>query len=296
MDRTAVLVLGLVAGFLVGASFTRSAVPMPSNGPIIPAVALPTSPGRPALPTAPRQTAIDPRVVRRVAQTGVVRVGVFGDSFGVGLWDALYRLLPADQGFQILKFSKEATGFTRYRIDNLEHRARAQLAADPVDIAVVSIGVNDATDMWEGKLYRFMDEGWQRVVGDRVDRFVEATESTGARVFWIGLPAMRDPALDAKVRVLNTFFAARMARLGVTFIDTRPQSVDRQGSYAPYLPDPRSGRPMLVRTGDGIHMIGVGYQRILRDAVVQIRLQAARARAAAHRATPVGHIAAGGAR
>lgn len=292
-DRTGVLVVGLAAGFAVGLSFAPAPAPV-----AVPPVGSADAGGAPTAVTAPAEAptaappvaaaqGLDPRVVARVARTGKIHVGVFGDSFGIGVWDALYRLLPESEGYQVLRFGLEATGFTRYRVMDLAARAKQEVAADPIDVAVISIGVNDAQDMWEGKLYTFMSEDWKRVIGARIDAFVAVARSTGAQVYWVGLPAMRDPALDAKVQALNTFFAARAKALGVPFIPTRARSVDAEGRYASHLPDPVSGTPRLVRTGDGIHMIGIGYQRIVPDVVTRIREYAKRAFAAAHR-TPAG--------
>lgn len=286
-DRTAVLVVGLVAGFAVGLGFAPTPSPPPAVAAAGGIVAAPPSDTTTDPAPATASQGVDPRVIARVARTGRIRVGVFGDSFGVGVWDALYRLLPESEGFEVLRLGHEATGFTRYRVIDLAAEARKAVAADPIDIAVISLGVNDAQDMWEGKLYTFMSDDWKRVIGARVDAFVAVARSTGASVYWVGLPAMRDPVLDAKVQALNAFFAAHAKALGVPFFATRARSVDAQGHYASHLPDPKTGTPLLIRTGDGVHMIGIGYQRLLPDVVTRIRDEAKRAVAAAHRPSPV---------
>ncbi len=54
---------------------------------------------------------------------------------------------------------------------------------------------------------------------------------------------------------INDFYAERMAKLGVPFIDTRPVASDAQGNFVTYLndpevgqahPDPRGGRRAYV--------------------------------------------------
>jgi len=277
-DRTAVLVVGLVAGFAVGVSFhPPAAAPVPAPGAIRPA-ATPS----PAAPAAPVATAIDPRVVARVKADGRIRVGVFGDSIGNGMFEALYYQLPRAEGYDVLRFSKEATGFTRYHTLDLAAHARDQLARDPIDVAVISFGANDAQDIWEeGHLQPLLGEGWRRIVGARLDRFVATARSTGATLYWIGLPVMRDAPMDATMQAMNAFYADHMRRLGVAFIDTRPLSVDAAGRFNAYLPDAKTGRPALMRTPDGIHFIGVGYRRLTAGVADRIRDFAARARAAA---------------
>lgn len=129
-DRTAVLAVGVAAGFAIGLSFHASPPSVAGPTTIVPPTAAPVEAGTPEL-TNP----IDPRVVKRVAADRRIRVGVFGDSFGIGIWDALYDQLPADKGFDVLKFGKEATGFTRYRRLDLEQQARQQLRNQPIDVA-----------------------------------------------------------------------------------------------------------------------------------------------------------------
>jgi len=284
-----VLFVGLVAGFAVGVSFHASppvtapaavTAPVRSDASATPPAAPPATATATAVPVTP--ATIDPRVLARVKADGRIRVGVFGDSIGNGMFEALYYQLPRDQGYDVLRFSKEATGFTRYHTLDLAQRAREQLAADPVDIAVISFGANDAQDMWEeGHLHPLLGDSWRRIVGDRLDRFVATARSTGATVYWIGLPVMRDAQMDATMQAMDAFYADHMRRLGVTFVDTRPLSVDAQGRYNAYLPDAKTGRPALMRTPDGIHLIGVGYRRLTAGVADDIRAFAAKARAAA---------------
>lgn len=285
-DRTAVLALGIVAGFLLGLSFNAAgraamwAMVFPdAAAPAVPAPVRPLA----AAPEPQAPGTIDPRVLRRVAADGEIRVGVFGDSFGDGVWAGLYHQLPEKQHFQIFRFGKEATGFTRYKTLNLEDRARAQVAKEPIDVAVISFGANDVQPIFEeGHLQPLMGAGWQRIIGARVDRFVAVARSTGASVWWVGLPVMRDPAMDANVAAMNAFFAAQMRALGVPFLETRSRSVDRAGGYADFLPDLKTGAPVPMRKQDGVHMTMQGYDRItaplagtLRDWAATARRQAA---------------------
>lgn len=301
-DRMAVLVLGLIAGFVVGLSFAgdgRIAVPgspSPAASPVPPVAPGASSTGTdaaPASPAAPSVAArtvdgpIDPQVVARMKRDGVLRVGVFGDSFGNGIWDALYRQLPKDDGFEVLKFAKEATGFTRYRVLDLEKRAREQLAAQPVDAVVISFGANDNQAVFaDGHLHPLMSDGWKQVIGDRIDSYVTALRSTGAVVYWVGLPVMRDPQLDADMQAMDAFYEEHMRRLGVPFLDSRPLTLDAEGKYNAYLPDLKTGKPVLMRTGDGLHMIGVGYQRLTNSVANDLRRYAERARREAGRPLP----------
>ena len=162
-DRTAVLFLGVAAGrgdrlrLRQRAGAAEVAAPprarrrRRSHRPRRPAAgtALPAGPAPPsAAPNARCRSA--PRLLGTVSEGRKVRVGVFGDSYGDGIWSALYHLLPAKDGYEVVKFSQQSTGFTRYASLNLEEHAREQLAGNPVDIAVVSFGANDTQGVLAG--------------------------------------------------------------------------------------------------------------------------------------------------
>lgn len=267
LDRSAVLLLGVSVGATIGFSFLE-------QGGSAPAVAMPAVQPAPSRDTRPpeiiaaRQCAAPAqRQLLHTLKAGQrVRIGVFGDSFGDGVAFGLQQQLTRKAGYEIEKFSQPATGFTRYKRLNLETKANEQLGQGPIDVAVISFGANDAqgiiTD--KGEYAALMGPKWRDQIGVRIDRFVALLRAHHAMVYWVGLPRMREAGLDRDVGAINQFYAQRMAALDVPFIDTRPVASDAKGGYAAYLPDPATGKPVLVREGDGIHMSMTGYTWITR--------------------------------
>lgn len=282
IDRAAVLFCGVAAGIAIGLAFAPQLQTLLADGPAVVAPAAVPTPAVDAegLPAAVAAKADVPAgLARAVAEKRPFRIGVFGDSFGDGLWAALYNQLPRREAFQVLRFAEQATGFTRYAQNNLEEKLAAQLAQGPVDVAVISFGANDTQGIYVGgKVAPLLSPAWRTEISARITRYVQALKAQGATVVWVGLPVMREAKYDAQVQGLNGFYAALMAELGVPFIDTRRAAADSEGRYASHLPG-KDGVPWLVRAGDGIHMSMKGY-RLLTDALA-VRLrdwgQAARA-------------------
>lgn len=282
-DRTAVLAVGVVAGFAIGLSFNAAGREAVAGwffgGAAAPVAVTHATPVAAAVGTPELAGPVDARVVARVRGDGHIRVGVFGDSFGDGIWAALYHHLPPKQNFDVFRFSKEATGFTRYRQIDLDARAHEQVRTQPIDVAVISFGANDVQPIFaEGHLQLLMSDGWKRIIGERIDRFVATVRGTGATVYWVGLPIVRDPAMDGQIRNMMAFYADRMRALHVPFLDTRPASLDASGHYNDHLIDGHTGEPRLMRGPDGLHMTGIGYQRITADLADRIRRYAVLAR------------------
>lgn len=302
-DRTAVLFLGVAAGVAIGYAFgvrQQVEVPVeigaaPEPGMVAPAGAplpdgkpVPAVPGAlPEPPAVAENRPIQPGIVNAIAAGRPVRVGVFGDSFGDGIWSALYNQLSRKAGYQVIKYSQQATGFTRYRTLNLEEHDRGRLAKAPVDVAVISFGANDMMGVADGgHVYALLTPNWKAAIARRVSAYVQMLRDQGAIVYWVGLPKMRETAYDADVVRMNAFYRDLMGRLGVAFIETAPYSVDADGRYAAYLPDPTTGKPMLMRANDGIHMSMNGYIRITRGLAGRIKSYVGQARGQAGEAAP----------
>ena len=300
LDRTAVLFLGVAAGVAIGYAFgtgnqTKQAVSIaPEAAPVVapPQLAPPppttaTSPTAPAPRAAAAQTpddakpVVDPpseQITDKVKNGGQVHVGVFGDSFGDGVWTALYRLLPAKAGYRVDKYSQQSTGFTRYRRLDLEQHDDQQIDGQSLDVAVIAFGANDAQGVCDGgHCGALMSKFWQKVIAARVEAYVAMLRRHGATVYWVGLPVMRDAAFDTDARAMDEFYRALMAQLNVPYIDIRPLTIDDQGHYQAYYID-RDGGPKLLRAGDGVHMSMNGYIRVTQGLAARIRATVAAAK------------------
>ncbi len=282
IDRTAVLFCGVAAGVAIGLAFApQMSAWMAEGTPVTVAAAAPAQAvGADGLPQAVAAAAdVPPGLSRAVAEKRAFRIGVFGDSFGDGLWAALYNQLPRREAFQVLRHSEQATGFTRYAQNNLEDRLAGILAEGPVDVAVISFGANDTQGIYvNGKVAPLLSARWKAEIATRITRYVKALQAQGASVVWVGLPVMRDPKYDAQVQGLNAFYAGLMAELNVPFIDTRSAAADEQGRYASHLPG-KDGVPWLVRAGDGIHMSMKGYRLLTDSLATRLRAWGQTARA-----------------
>jgi hypothetical protein len=297
LDRTAVLFLGVAVGIAIGLAFApdvqgpatvsiRAATP--AQPPVTPASPATNTPL--ALPlTSIQECAVRyaPALTRALTEGRPVRIAVLGDSFGDGLWSALYNQLPQKAGFEVLRYSQQSTGFTRYASLNLEDRLAERLAEGPIDIAVISFGANDTQGIYaNGRGAALLTPAWQAEIGARITRYVARLRTQGAQVYWIGLPIMREARYNGDIEGLNSFYAELMGKLDVPFIETRSRSVDAAGAYTAYLPDPATGAPRLIRANDGVHMTYGGYKRLTAPLADRIVVHVAAARRDIARTSP----------
>jgi hypothetical protein len=237
-------------------------------------------PGPPhALPTAPQHqlaAAHPPSQTIHVASGRPLVIGVFGDSLGDGVWWGLDHQLHTDKTFQVIRFSRAATGLSNYQFVNIHDVAVGQLASQPVDIAVVMVGANDEQGIVEdGKVYPFGTPGWLTVYQRRISDLVALLRQHDAAIYWVGLPKMKKQPYDAKAQFLNGVYEREAGALGFTFIPTVAVTSDAHGDYSDYLPD--GGDPhRLMRANDGIHMTMAGYLRLAGPAMGAIRADIAR--------------------
>jgi uncharacterized protein len=235
-------------------------------------------------PPPDRLAGLAPNLSDAVLSGRQVEIGVFGDSFGDGIWWALDQQLRGETGLELHRLSQAATGFTSYGHLNLLDDIRTKLDRQPVDIAIISFGANDAQSFaYDGRPIAFMSDEWQQVIGGRVDAVVNLLRERGAQVYWVGLPRMRSPVYEEKARRLTGFLAARMRTLNVPFVDTVAATSDTQGRFVARLPNPRTGQLMPARSGDGIHMTMNGYTILTQGLARHLKTSVAAARAQATR-------------
>lgn len=284
---TATFVVGVLAGLVLtpdGRAWLRHPTIMLGDKA---AASAPPAPAAPvAVPVAaarvlPAVTPLDARLAQ-----GPLRIGVFGDSMADGLYAGLYRDLQHTPNVTVSKFSQVSTGLSRYDYVDIQAKTRGQLDEQPVDVAVMLFGTNDAQGIeMDGQIHPFGSDGWKAAYAKRVDDLVALLRSRDVAVYWVGLPRMKRDTFDAKMTLINGVVAARMAALNVPYIETTALTSNGEGGYEAYLPAD-SGRRTLMRANDGIHMSMAGYLRMSAPVAARLKHDAGLDRPAAPVATP----------
>ena len=255
---TATFVVGVLAGLLLtpdGRDWLRH--PTLMLGDRANASASPVSALAPPPPVAPVAVpapvpAVTP-LSARLAQ-GPLRIGVFGDSMADGLYAGLYRDLRDQPKVTVTKFSEVSTGLSRYDYVDIQAKTRRQIDATPVDVAVILFGTNDAQGIsLDGVVHDFGTEGWKAAYATRIDNLVAMLRERDVAVYWVGLPRMKSRRFDGRMTLVNDVIEARMTALGVPYLETADLTSNEEGRYEAYLPN-QSGRKVLMRANDGIHM------------------------------------------
>ena len=283
---TAIFVVGVLAGLaltpdgrawlrnptvMLGDRAAASAPPSPASTPVAPAA--------PAPAAAPAAVTVTP-LSARLAQ-GPLRIGVFGDSMADGLYAGLYRDLQDQPNVSVAKFSQVSTGLSRYDYVDVQARTRGQLDDQPIDVAVILFGTNDAQGIdTGGVVHMFGTDGWKAAYGRRIDDLVALLRSRNVAVYWVGLPRKKRDSFDGRMTLINGVVEARMRALGVPYIETVSLTSNDEGGYEAYLPT-GSGRRVLMRANDGIHMSMAGYLRMSAPVAARLKRDAGLDRSAA---------------
>jgi hypothetical protein len=138
-------------------------------------------------------------------------------------------------------------------------RLKETMAAEPPPEAVVLfLGANDDKIMTtpKGKIGQLTPE-WREEYTRRAASVMDIVGERGGRLYWVGMPVMRDKWRRDNALALNeSVQAAAASRPWVRFIDTWTMFADENGDFTPTKPDP-NGVMTEVRQADGVHLTRV---------------------------------------
>lgn len=186
------------------------------------------------------------------------------------------------QGIASRNRSRYSTGLTYPNAqtrDWPQEIERALAANKRLKLIVMFVGPNDPQDMPDPaakkgqRFLRFATPEWEAEYRRRITRILDAADSHGARLIWLGLPVMRSPRYESKMAYLDGVI--RSATEGrALYLPTRALLSD-DGAYAESLL--LGGKKTKVRASDGIHFSAAGQRLVA--AAVQERIRIAPASA-----------------
>lgn len=193
-----------------------------------------------------------------------------GDSLGIDLgWGLSARLGAEGVAFQGLAVGD--SGLDEPWFYNWAAHLASDLARYRPSVVVVFLGANDTQNLYVNGLFdSFGSPRWARVYGQRVANLMEEVTATGARLLWVGVPAMAQAALSTRVELLNRLYRAEARRhRNVRFMSA--SALDgRAGNYEAAKPG-AGGTEVVLRDPDGIHLTWDGAGLLAQAVVARLR-------------------------
>jgi hypothetical protein len=213
---------------------------------------------------------------RPISPEAPLRVLVAGDSFAeplgydIARYGVTTRFLTSQLDFHL------SSGLLSPFRTNWPLRLRQSLSANPPPEAVIFVlGANDYDNirLEGGRALMMQTPAWQTEYERRAGELMDEAGARGARLYWVGLPILRDARRNATAADANAAVAAAASeRPWVRFVDIWALFADAEGRYATFRPS-ATGEVTRVRQDDGIHLTRVAttwvaalvYEELQRD-------------------------------
>jgi len=196
----------------------------------------------------------------------IKKILLIGDSFMQG-YGPSFKALFSKRGIIAIDASKPSTGLVIINKYYWPEEFPRLLDKHSPQLVICSMGANDTQGMRLGKkVLAFGNREWINEYGERVKHFLILARKKEARFIWLGLPQMRSPAYDRKVRVVNEICKKVIEENGGLFISTN--NLLENNGISVDQKEKRRSSIVVMRNDDGIHYSMKGYQKIT-NAVVQ---------------------------
>ena len=205
---------------------------------------------------------VEPAAGGTAEQLAGLNILVIGDAMAGGMGAGLTRTAEALPQVTVINRFKESSGLARSEVYDWPTALQKIMAANPVDVVVVMLGLNDRQEIRDGNIrYVFRSPDWVSRYERTADRLLDAALASKAQVVWVGLPPMADPALDADMKFISGLLKARTEAKGAAFKDIRPFFSRPDGSYVDHGPDD-TGTDRRLRERDGVTFMRHGNNRL----------------------------------
>lgn len=199
------------------------------------------------------------------AAPGAPTLLLVGDSLFAGnLAAAITGAFRRDGATRVVSAYQMATGLSRPDVFDWGRVVGPLMERERPRWVVCSFGANDAQAIRvNDALLKFGEPAWDAVYRARVRTMMRQVGAGGTRVLWLGLPPMRDAALDRRAKHLNQIFKREAKAVpGVEFLELDMLFTGPDGRYATFVSD---GKALLrMRLEDGVHYAPAGARAIAR--------------------------------
>lgn len=191
------------------------------------------------------------------------RMLVIGDSLSEGFGALLRQQVRArDMPIQVVSAGRNSTGLARRDFYDWPTQFARMAAEAPPDIVVAHFGANDMQAIIQPGLPRTaLGSGdWDAVYTQQIEAILQTAAEAGAVVYLLGPATDSHTNLNNHLIRLNPLFEASAEAAGAIYFPLRPFTSGPNGQFAQNVVV--NGQSVRLRTGDGSHFNGRGYQLV----------------------------------
>ena len=148
-----------------------------------------------------------------------------GDSLAYGLAISLGNDIKQREGTVFSCFTKVSSGLNNPNVLNWEKTIQILIRKTPPQEILIMMGVNDANNhIREGnRIFLVGTPEWTEAYERKVYNFLCLASEVNARLYWIGVPVVREEWLQRRVEQANQAARERMCKAGQLCLPRHPQ-------------------------------------------------------------------------
>lgn len=188
------------------------------------------------------------------------KVLFFGDKMMQGIAPYIKKWLESEYQIESMDFSQSDMGLASPESVNwLQHLEQILEQDKDLKLIVILFGINDARDLQSENL-TFKTNAWEVEYISRIKRILQAAQSRGVKVMWLGVPHMQDTVLNEQMAYLDGLFARELAthQNHVLWLKTSDLLSDGQQNYQDSMV--LDGETVKIRAPNGIDLTERGQQ------------------------------------
>ena len=185
-----------------------------------------------------------------------IQIALVGDSMmAVGLAPVLRRALAKEDNMNVIRAYRSGTGLGRPDVFNWMEEYPKMRGVHKPHIIICAIGANDAQGFQIDKtVYAFGTPQWNAVYAERVRNFLNLLGQDGARIIWLGMPAMREPNFSKRMMAVSALTKSVVTEYPqVTWLDPNLFLNDAGNGFTQFRFN-QKGKMIRLRGDDGIHL------------------------------------------
>lgn len=200
--------------------------------------------------------------VAPAAAHGAKRIMLVGDSLAVGLGKQLETVFAASPGVTFVHLGKVSSGLANPAFFNWDARLSALVKAHHPQVVLLMFGANDDKPLpgRDGRSLPFGTPEWDVAYTARLVRMtaIIRADNAKAKIFFLGVPVMADPAFNTRMTHLNGVLAAMTRTVpDCAFVKTADVLAAPSGAFAAKGRH-ADGSLVKLRADDGVHISGTG--------------------------------------